>query len=415
MRDHRATMLPRHDGRPKGRGRPLETPARSLSLECRRPGLLDEAGHGAARRQREHPTQLRRRRGPHARRHARRLGLAGLAVALLAACAPESVTDTGRQVGDLYNIILVMAVVVLVGVEIAIIYSAIRYRRRKDDDTLPPQTHGNTAIEIVWTAIPSVIILAMFVISMVVLAKVNEQTDDTALTVRVNGYQWQWQFEYLTGPQDNLESLGVTIFPEGQTPPILRLPVGERIHFDLESVDVIHSFYVPEFLFKRDLIPGEQNEFELQIDADKAGREFVGKCAELCGDLHNAMSFELHTMTGDEFRTWLEDEAERQEGQAQCAPTGTELQVAAQAIQFTTQCLAAPVGEDFTILFDNRDPDQHNVAIYRDESLAEPFFIGEVFPGPETVTYEVPAIEEAGDFFFRCDVHPGMNGPFVVK
>jgi plastocyanin len=87
----------------------------------------------------------------------------------------------------------------------------------------------------------------------------------------------------------------------------------------------------------------------------------------------------------------------------------------AQAIQFDTTCLAAPVGQDFTIAFDNRDPDQHNVAIYTTPEATEPVFVGEIFPGPDTRTYEVPAIEETGDLFFRCDVHPGMNGTFVVK
>jgi cytochrome c oxidase subunit II len=358
---------------------------------------------------------LTRRRGPHARRPAVRLGLAALAVALLAGCAPEAITDTGQSVGNLYNVILVMGAVVFVGVEIAIVYNALRYRRRRDDDELPPQIHGNVPIEIVWTAIPSVIILAMFVISMVVLADVNRQTDDTELTVRVTGFQWQWQFDYLSGPQDNLQPLGVTVLPEGQEPPTLVLPVGERIHFDLMSVDVVHAFYVPDFLFKRDIIPGQENEFELEIQENKAGQTFEGQCAELCGDLHNAMTFRLEAMADDDFRAWLERTAQEQEGQAQCAPTGTELHVVAQAIQFDTTCLAAPAGQDFTILFDNRDPDQHNVAIYTTPEAAEPVFVGEIFPGPDTQTYEVPAIEETGDLFFRCDVHPGMNGTFVVK
>jgi plastocyanin len=191
--------------------------------------------------------------------------------------------------------------------------------------------------------------------------------------------------------------------------------VGERIHFDLASVDVIHSFYVPAFLFKRDLVPGQENEFELEIKPEEAGKTFDGHCAELCGDLHNAMTFELQALESGEFRTWLERTAEEQEDQAGCAPTGTELHVVAQAIQFDTQCLAAPVGEEFTILFDNQDPDQHNVAIYTDESATESIFVGEIFPGPATETYEVPPIEDTGNFFFRCDVHPGMAGTFVVQ
>lgn len=98
---------------------------------------------------------------------------------------------------------------------------------------------------------------------------------------------------------------------------------------------------------------------------------------------------------------------------AACEPAGTELAIAAEDLAFDTDCLAAPAGEAFTITFENRDADQHNVAIYTDDTATESIFQGELFAGPETMTYDVSALE-AGEYFFRCDVHPDMTGTFVV-
>lgn len=95
-----------------------------------------------------------------------------------------------------------------------------------------------------------------------------------------------------------------------------------------------------------------------------------------------------------------------------CEPTGTTLQISAEETAFDTNCLAVPAGEAFEIVFDNRDTDEHNVAIYPDEG--EPLFRGEIFAGVETKTYDVPAIE-AGTYRFQCDVHPEMNGAFIAK
>ncbi|MGH2546572.1 MAG: cupredoxin domain-containing protein [Actinomycetota bacterium] len=103
-------------------------------------------------------------------------------------------------------------------------------------------------------------------------------------------------------------------------------------------------------------------------------------------------------------------------GPPPCQPEGTELAVSAQNIQFDTDCLAAPAGEPFTIEFDNQDSTPpHNFAIYTDQSAAEAIFQGEIFPGPAAETYDLDPIEEEGNLFFRCDVHPDtMTGTFVV-
>jgi cytochrome c oxidase subunit 2 len=364
---------------------------------------------------------------PERGRISRRAQLGALAVGagvLLSACAPDAITDNGNKVHSLYTIVLVMATIVFVAVEAAIVYNAVRYRRRKGDETLPEQFHGNTRIEIVWTLIPSLIILALFVMSMVVLADVNHENSNNPLTVRVTGFQWQWKFEYFTGPRDHLQPAGVTIQAQGQTqPPTLVLPVGERIRFELESADVNHSFYVPAWLFKRDLIPGIHNSFDTTIEPKYAGQRFHGQCAELCGDFHNQMTFEVATMTPQDFDAWMQRQAKQQAQGPQCQPQGTQLKIdAVPSIKFDTNCLAAPAKQAFTIDFTNKDNagTPHNVDVYSKDPaqggthLAGATSISDVVTAPGSATYKVSGLDP-GTYYFQCDVHTSMNGVFVVK
>jgi len=361
-------------------------------------------------------------------RRAQLVALAAGAGVLLAACAPEAVTETGAKVQTLYDAVLVIATVVFVAVEAAIVYNAIRYRRHRDDDTLPEQHHGNIKIEIVWTLIPSLIVLVLFVMSMVVLADVNNIDPNDRLTVRVTGFQWQWKFEYFTGDfsgdGSGLKPLGVTVQAESQTDqPLLRLPVGERMHFQLETLDVIHSFYVPEWLFKRDLIPGLHNSFDTTIKPQFAGQTYHGQCAELCGDYHNEMEFRVQAMTQPAFDAWIQAEAKKQAQGGQCAPAGTQLKIdAIPSLKFDTDCLAAPANQPFTIDFTNKDDPgiPHNVDIYSKdpaqggEHLGGANGIDDTITAPDETTYQVDALP-AGNYYFHCDVHTGMNGDFVVK
>ena len=348
---------------------------------------------------------------------------AGLAAILLGACAPRAITKTGREVEGLYNIVLVMATIVFVATEIAIIWQVVKYRRRKRErlqqEGLPPQIHGNRMIEMVWTGIPSVIVTVLFVMSIIVLYRVNNQTldeknanDPVDLVVNVNGFQWQWGFTYAdpTG-----KDLGVNITGTGEQVPTLVVPVGQRIHFNLTSQDVIHSFYIPAFLFKRDLIPGHPNAFEVTIDPDKTGT-YIGECAEFCGDFHNAMLFDMKAVTRAEFGTWLDEQRRQQAKGPSCSPQGAQLEETAKNIAFEEDCLAAPADQSFTIEFTNDDSGvPHNIAVFTDEKATKNLFTGEIFPGVATQTYQVSPLDP-GRYFFRCDVHPDqMTGTLIVK
>ena len=359
------------------------------------------------------------RDGPRARGTKRLAALAVAAALLLSGCANKVITKTGHDASQLYNVVLVMATVVFVAVEAAIIWQVVKYRRRKGaaPQGLPPQVHGNSQIEILWTAIPSVIIAILFVLSIVVYTKVNAEPANPALTVQVTGYQWQWRFDYLKDGKpvvtENAKSQD-----EG---PTLDLPTGRDIHFDLVSGDgtndVIHSFFVPAFFFKRDVVPGRRNSFDETLEPGTEG-QYVGECAEFCGDFHNAMTFTVQVMSPSSFDAWFAQAEKNQAKGPQCAPSGTSLSITAQNIKFSTDCLAAPANQDFTLTFDNKDAGvPHNVDIYDKQGGTH---IGggtptDLLTGVNSTTYKVSGLK-AGTYFFQCDVHPtAMFGTFIVK
>src|SRR6187401_3876894 len=158
---------------------------------------------------------------------------------LLAGCMlpPQPATEAGKDVFNLYLLVLILAAIVFVGVEGFILYAIVRYRRKPGDDTLPEQLHGNTTVEIIWTLIPTVIVFILFGVSMVSLAEVEARSDHPGVVVQVDGFQWNWTFRYEDGP---------VVQPQGGEPPVLAVPVGEPVRLVLNSLDVNHAFYVPQ-------------------------------------------------------------------------------------------------------------------------------------------------------------------------
>ena len=150
----------------------------------------------------------------------------------------QPATQQGQYIFDAYPIIFWIAVAVFILVEGLLIWIVIRYRRRPTDTELPTQTHGNGLLEIIWTLIPAIIVMGLFVFTVDTLAKVDAP-DDTpgGLTVDVTGFQWQWTFDY---EEQNLSFTGV-----GSTGPVMALPINEMVRIRLHAIDVIHSFYVP--------------------------------------------------------------------------------------------------------------------------------------------------------------------------
>jgi cytochrome c oxidase subunit II len=213
-----------------------------------------------------------------------------------AACAPESVTEQGRDVNDLYNFFAVAAAVIFVLTAGLIAWSIFRFRARPGDGE-GRRFHSNLPLEIVWFAIPQAIVVVLFISSTGTLNNVDEEVADPGVSITVEGFQWGWRFVY---------DGDVVITGDAQSPPEIVVPVDESISFEVTSQDVIHSFYVPKFLFKRDAIPGTTNRFDITIEREGV---YEGKCAEFCGLLHAEMDFSVRAVDRTEFEEWLTEQA----------------------------------------------------------------------------------------------------------
>jgi cytochrome c oxidase subunit II len=360
---------------------------------------------------------MRRRQGKGTGSRARGVALALAGTLLLAGCAGGSftgATEQSRPVHHLYMILFVVATAIFLLVEGLILWAVVRYRRR--DDKLPPQFHGNNLLEFGWTLGPLIIVAVLFGLSYQVINKVDAEASNPPVTVNVTGFQWQWEFTYAGEkvrveqgqPPQDLSIKGTTT-----KPPQVYLPVGEKIHFNEQSKDVIHSLYIPEFLFKRDLIPGHTNSFQITIS--KAG-VYHGQCAQFCGLAHGQMHFYIHAVSRADFDLWLAKEKKKQE--SGCPEDTTPGQLAAKNTAFDKACLAEPANKAFTLTFDNQDAGvPHNVVFFKGPNAqAQLAFRGGLpFPGPKVETYHVPALKR-GRYFYHCDAHPdAMTGTLVVK
>jgi cytochrome c oxidase subunit II len=366
--------------------------------------------------------------------------VASLLLALVAAgCAsqfpqlypPHASTSQGAEVSSLYDIVFVLAVLIFLAVEGAIVYAVVRYRRKPDDTDLPPQTHGNNLVEIIWTIIPTIIVVYLFVISWQALNTVEAKSDHPGVRVKAIAERFAWSFAYLnddgTTPLFTTDAQGHGVFGT------MVVPVGEPIHVTLHSPDVIHAFYVPKFLFKRDVNPGpKENNFDFTIDSGDAGQTFRGQCAELCGAGHGGMTFEVKAVTRAEYDAWLKqqiEEARKSPPPAASPPGGSPsagsppagspptagpaIELGAQNLAFDKTTLEAPADKPFQIHFTNKDnATQHDVEIKNPDGTVA--FKGDLITGPADTTYDVPALKP-GSYPFVCTVHPTMTGTLTAK
>jgi cytochrome c oxidase subunit II len=337
-------------------------------------------------------------------RGALRIAAPLLVLFLLAGCLlpPQPVTDAGRDVFNLYIVVLILAAIVFIAVEGFILYAIVRYRRKPGDETLPEQLHGNTLIEIIWTLIPTVIVFILFGFSMVTLGEVEARQDDPGVEIQVDGFQWQWTFRYENGASETGE-IG--------NPPTLAIPVDTPVRLVLNSLDVNHAFFVPEFLLKRDLIrmADDSDDNELRFTVTEPGT-YAGQCAEFCGLSHADMTFVVEAMERADFDAYIEGLASGETPtpvpEGEC---GTTIQLAAvPSLQFETDRLEAPAGEPFCIEFTNNDSAPHDIGI---DDIG---FDGEDVPAGESITYSIPAMEP-GDYTFICNIHPTMTGTITVS
>ena len=225
---------------------------------------------------------------------------------------PEPITEQAERVLALWQGSWVTAFAVGILVWGLIIWSVIFHRKRSEQ--LPPQVRYNMPIEALYTVLPIVIVSVLFFFTARDQAYLMDTEEPADVHVEVVAFQWAWQFNYLDDTRENggevLHSeVGVpnpdgTADPETQT--TLVLPENSSVHFDLYSPDVIHSFWIPAFGFKMDVIPGQDNAFQANLNDGTEG-EYIGRCAELCGVDHTRMLFNVEVLSEDDYAQWAQE------------------------------------------------------------------------------------------------------------
>ncbi|GBD08049.1 Cytochrome c oxidase subunit 2 [Candidatus Thermoflexus japonica] len=211
----------------------------------------------------------------------------------LTGCAAQSpsilapVSPKGRAEADLFGFIFLITAGVFVLVETLLLYAVLRFRAR-DPHRVPPQIHGNNALEISWTTATALGLAVIFAMTWRTMVATSAPPAD-AMPVKVTGHQWWWEFEYPT--------LGITTANE------LVIPVGRPVRLTVTSADVIHSFWVPQLGGKMDAIPGRENTLWIQADVEGV---YHGQCAELCGASHANMRLRVRVMSDADFQRWVE-------------------------------------------------------------------------------------------------------------
>ena len=341
-----------------------------------------------------------------------RLIAAAMAPLLLTACAKQPMTEQAETIATLYNIVLAIALVIGVGVVGMILLSAVRYRKKPGDDTLPPQTHGNTTFEVVWTLVPTVIVLALFAMSFAGIRAIDTPKDSYAAVIEVKGYQWSWTFDYGT----NAAGTRVLVRTDSnRQPPQMMVPVGETVHIEERSDNVIHSFWVPDFLFKRDLVPGKANGFDLTVTTPGV---YHGQCAELCGTEHPYMTFTVKAVGRAEFDKWFNEFVPPRPKCEDTTKASNDITIRAKAnsTEYEDVCAYAKAGERVTINFVNGGGLAHNVVLVEGVDTGGSQLVSTpVITNPdERSVGTVDSLKADTEYTYFCVVHPSMQGRLVA-
>lgn len=186
-----------------------------------------------------------------------------------------------------------------------LIWCVIVYRKRKDDHRLPVQLRYHLPLELLYTFVPILMVGVLFFYTVKTQEEYTDLSAEPDVNIEVYGRQWSWDFNYT---DEDVWDSGQPAELDGTMAPAadlvtLYLPVGERVEFTLRSRDTVHSFWVPTFLYKLDVIPGETNRFQVVPQVEGV---YLGKCAELCGEQHGNMLFNVAVVSREEYDAHLE-------------------------------------------------------------------------------------------------------------
>jgi cytochrome c oxidase subunit 2 len=232
----------------------------------------------------------------------------------------SSTSTPAREVQDLSYFVLAISAGIFLGVSALLTFALIRYRARGGEKTEPPQVFGSTQIELAWTIIPVLIIVALFLGTARVLFSVQDaRKPGTAVDVTVVGHQFWWEFHY---PQYNV------VAANEMHVPVSSADSPRPTFMKLTSADVIHSFWVPQLAGKIDLLPNRVN--EMWIDPQSTGL-YVGQCAQFCGVQHAKMLLRVYVDTPEQFQQWIAQQQKAQSGAGGGAQSPQATAIAANA------------------------------------------------------------------------------------
>src|SRR2546425_685219 len=261
---------------------------------------------------------------------------------ILTGCAKQGADVNGQKVHSLYDVIFILALPVFVIVEALLLWYVIRYRKR--DDQPAPQSFGTRRALIAFFLIPTIIVAVDYVYGERTLAQVEKLDTNPQVVIRVEGFQWEWTFYYLN---EGGFSTGKTLVK----PAVMVVPVDQPVKIELVSRDVIHSFFVPAFLFKRDVIPGRVNMFT--FTANRLGT-FPAQCAEFCGLWHSKMLFTLRVVNPADYLAWIKQTREAILN-VTCPVQGSSVRVVAKDISWNTNCIAVAARSPIALSVVNED------------------------------------------------------------
>ena len=217
---------------------------------------------------------------------------------------PRGITDQAQRMRELWTWSTVAALIVGVLVWGLIFWASIVYRRRGSD--LPRQTKYNLPIEALYTVVPFLIVAVLFYYTAITQSYVTDLRPPPDTTVSVTAFKWNWQFNYNDRRDPRTDEFVYTVGSSDEVP-VLVVPENKNVRFVVGSNDVIHSFWVPETLFKRDVFPdatkNQNNQWQLRPTVRGS---YVGRCAELCGTYHSQMNFEMRVVADSEYQRYLD-------------------------------------------------------------------------------------------------------------
>ena len=326
----------------------------------------------------------------------------------VSAFPPAAVTEQASETGWLYGITLAIATIVFLIVEGLLIFISLRFRRKKTDTELPYQRHGSNPLEIMWTIVPAITVTFLFGAAIVTLNKQEALSPNPNVIVDVTGFQWQWNFAYPN--QGNLSFTG-----SGQAGPEMVVPTGETVLIRLQSKDVIHSFYVPLFNYKLDVIPGRINQFDITVTEPGT---YGGQCAEFCGLGHADMFFTVRAVARSDFDAWVSQQQAAASATPAPTPSGAQqLSLTAPSVSgFQETTLTAKANAPIVFDFKNTDPaNPHNVAIEKANPDGSTWVGQPIAQAGTSQTYSAPPLA-AGTYNYFCAVHPQtMRGTLTVQ